>query len=170
MSEPENVKGKALNVANDAAEKAKNLSQEGIKKADELYNKLPLDKMNEKFGGKVDFRSSKLKYSLFFAVGIIVLLVIIGIFSLSSSNDVVIPKKFKERTKAIINLDDDLLREYSMYSSATRIKPKYGEETFGDYVKRCKASLSDQQIEAYQKGIEGMDADMIRASLKQSLK
>ena len=49
MSEPENVKGKALNVANDAAEKAKNLSQEGIKKADELYNKLPLDKMNEKF-------------------------------------------------------------------------------------------------------------------------
>lgn len=76
MSEPENVKEKALNVANEAAEKAKNLSQEGMKKADELYNKLPLDKLNEKFGGKIDFKSKKVKYGIFSAVGIVLLVLI----------------------------------------------------------------------------------------------
>ncbi len=45
-------------------------------KADALYNKLPLDKINEKLKGKVNVKSNRVKY--FFFGSILVLLLIIG--------------------------------------------------------------------------------------------
>lgn len=45
-------------------------------KADALYNKLPLDKINEKLKGKVNVKSNRVKYIFFGSV--LVLLLIIG--------------------------------------------------------------------------------------------
>lgn len=52
-----------------------------INKADEVYNKLPLDKINEKLGGKVDVKSKKFKIGVFVAIPLILILVICMIFS-----------------------------------------------------------------------------------------
>ena len=41
--------------------------------ADELYNKLPLDKINDKLGGKVDVKSKKFKIGVFIAVPVLFL-------------------------------------------------------------------------------------------------
>ena len=169
MSEPENVKEKALNVANEAAEKAKNLGQEGMKKADELYNKLPLDKLNEKFGGKIDFSSKSVKYGIFAGAGVIALFILIGIFSLFSNGDTTIPLLYTERIEALISLDDDLLEEYSAVMQVSKTRQKAGEETFGDYVERCKAEFTDNQKAGYEKALQKMSADSIRKSLKQDL-
>ena len=57
----DDVKEKAKAVAEEAAQKAKEAGKAAAAKADELYNKLPLDKINEKLGGKVDVKSRKFK-------------------------------------------------------------------------------------------------------------
>ena len=49
--------------------------------ADELYNKLPLDKINDKLGGKVDVKSKKFKMGVFIAVPVLFLLIVWMIFS-----------------------------------------------------------------------------------------
>ena len=49
--------------------------------ADEHYNKLPLDKINDKLGGKVDVKSKKVKFGVFVAVPVIFLLIVWMIFS-----------------------------------------------------------------------------------------
>ena len=49
--------------------------------ADKLYNKLPLDKINEKLGGKIDVKSKKVKMGVFVTIPVIFLLIIWIIFS-----------------------------------------------------------------------------------------
>ena len=65
---------------NDIKERAAKLASAATDKADDLYNKLPLDKINEKLGGKIDVRSKKVKVAVFIAVCIVFLLVLKGIF------------------------------------------------------------------------------------------
>ena len=57
----DDVKEKAKVIAEETAQKAKEAGKAAAAKADELYNKLPLDKINEKLGGKVDVKSRKFK-------------------------------------------------------------------------------------------------------------
>ena len=55
------AKEKAKIIAEEVAEKAKKAAKLAADKLDEYYNKLPLDKINEKLGGKVDVKSKKFK-------------------------------------------------------------------------------------------------------------
>ncbi len=57
-------------------EKINDFKDKALKKADSLYNKLPLDKMNEKLNGKADVKSKKFK--IIAAVVVLVLLVLGG--------------------------------------------------------------------------------------------
>ena len=52
-----------------------------LNQADKLYNKLPLDKINDKLGGKVNVKSKKVKIGVFIAVPVIFLLIVWMIFS-----------------------------------------------------------------------------------------
>ena len=57
----EEVKEKAKIIADESVKNAKKASKVVAEKLDEYYNKLPLDKINEKLGGKVDVKSKKFK-------------------------------------------------------------------------------------------------------------
>ena len=59
---------------NEAKEKAAEVKAQALNKADELYNKLPLDQINEKLGGKVDVKSKKFKM---IAAGVLALIVVL---------------------------------------------------------------------------------------------
>lgn len=79
-------KKQALNEAKrkivDAAEKA-------TKKLDELYNQLPLDKVNEKLKGlpfQADVKSPKFKIGLLTAVAVLILLIVVLCFSACGSS------------------------------------------------------------------------------------
>lgn len=69
------MKEKAMAVAKETTQKAKKLGKTAAAKADELYNKLPLDKINEKLGGKIDVKSSGFKKIL--SIVVVLLLVIV---------------------------------------------------------------------------------------------
>ena len=53
-----------------------------VDKADELYEKLPLDKINEKLGGKIDVKNSKVKMGFFAVFVVVLVLIIMLIFSM----------------------------------------------------------------------------------------
>ena len=81
MKMDEQQKEKMKNAAEEAAQKAKAAGLAAAEKADELYNKLPLDKVNEKLGGKVDVKSKKFKIiAASVLVGLIVLVLALVVF------------------------------------------------------------------------------------------
>lgn len=63
-----------------AENKIKETANAVVNKADELYNKLPLDKINEKLGGKVDVKSKKFKTIAGCVVGALLVLILCLIF------------------------------------------------------------------------------------------
>ena len=67
---------KAMNVAEEAAQKAKAAGLAAANKADEFYNKLPLDKINDKLGGKVNVKSKGFKIA---AACVLVVILLLGI-------------------------------------------------------------------------------------------
>ena len=95
MSEETPNSQEPTNKANDkiqaAKENAKKVASAIMSKVDDLYNKLPLDKINEKLKGKVDVKSSKFKKILCAVVCIVILLALSMCFS-SSKKDLVVPE------------------------------------------------------------------------------
>ena len=75
------AKEKAKIIAEEGAEKAKKAAKLAADKLDEYYNKLPLDKINEKLGGKVDVKSKKFKICGATILGFCILLCMISFFS-----------------------------------------------------------------------------------------
>lgn len=68
-----------------AKETVKNIACAAANKADELYNKLPLDKINEKFKGKVNVKSRKFKIVFACIIGLLFLFILNTLFSGSSN-------------------------------------------------------------------------------------
>ena len=77
MSDSENeIKEKVQVVLEKTGEIGKSVAG----KANELYNRLPLDKINEKLGGKVDVRNKKVMYTVFIALFVLVVIILSLIF------------------------------------------------------------------------------------------
>ena len=55
-------------------EKINEVKDRALNAADDLYNKLPLDKINEKLGGKVDVKTKKFKI---IAAGVLAVLIVV---------------------------------------------------------------------------------------------
>ncbi len=70
----EENKSNESNIEN-IKEQGKKVAKELTNKADELYNKLPLDQINEKLGGKVDVKGKKFK--IYAALGGIVAIILL---------------------------------------------------------------------------------------------
>ena len=87
MSDESQNPQEAGNMANDkiqmAKESAINAANTAKDKADELYNKLPLDMINEKLKGKVDVKSKKFKHIL---SGVLCLVLVILVFNCCNGN------------------------------------------------------------------------------------
>lgn len=95
-----------------AENKIKETANAVVNKADELYNKLPLDKINEKLGGKVDVKSKKFKTIAGCVVGALLVLILCLIFcggDAPSSSEIekcirrvnVFEKKFGDERKCV---------------------------------------------------------------------
>ena len=95
MSEETPNSQEPTNKANDkiqaAKENAKKVASAIMNKADDLYNKLPLDKINEKLKGKVDVKSSKFKKILGVAICCLLFLGI-AMYCSSDGSKIIIPK------------------------------------------------------------------------------
>ena len=63
-----------------AKEVAKGLVTNALNKADELYNKLPLDKINEKLKGKINVKSKNVKIAVLISICVVFLFIVKGIF------------------------------------------------------------------------------------------
>ena len=72
MSDSENEMKEKVQVV---LEKTGEIGKSVAGKADELYNRLPLDKINEKLGGKVNVRNKKVMYTVFIALFILVVII-----------------------------------------------------------------------------------------------
>lgn len=96
MSEETPNSQEPTNKANDkiqaAKENAKKVTSAVMSKVDDFYNKLPLDKINEKLKGKIDVKSSKFKKILSAVACIVILLALSMCFSSSNSTTAVSEK------------------------------------------------------------------------------
>ena len=149
----EEAKEKAKIIAEESVKNAKTVSKVVIKKLDEVYNKLPLDKINEKLGGKVDVRSKKVKLGLA-AFFIILSVVLIGICF--SGNVPVIPASKLEYIIVSSTLNKTTFAEYGAVllvnkQKNKKLKEKFGKETFSEFVARCKKSYNKEDMELYKK-------------------
>lgn len=119
------MKEKAKNIAAETAQKAKEAGKAAAAKADELYNKLPLDKINEKLGGKVDVKSKKVKVILSILICIIFLLIIKMLFlshDIMKTDKTVFSENPEENIKIVYALSDRDLKEYwAVFQIATRL-------------------------------------------------
>ena len=79
-TKPREVNNTTNNKAQTVKETVLNAANSAINKANVFYNKLPLDKINEKFNGKVDVKSKKFKYILSGIVGVLILVFILSVF------------------------------------------------------------------------------------------
>lgn len=106
-------------MANENIEKGKEAAAGAAKaaaeKLDGLYNKLPLDKINEKLGGKVDVKSPKFKLGVLIALVVLVVLILWAIFGGSS------PKSaFNNWRDAIISGNLEKANKYSFGDNKSR--------------------------------------------------
>ena len=99
----EEMKEKAKIMAEEAARKAKAAGAAVAEKADELYNKLPLDKINEKLGGKIDVKSPVFKKVLFSVLAVLLLFFVFSLCSGggSSSGSGTIENKYLKKAKML---------------------------------------------------------------------
>ena len=84
----------------EAKEAAGKLGRAAAGKADELYNRLPLDRINAKLGGKVNVKSKKFKIIL--ASALALLLIVIGFLCFGGNSPKSVARKFQ---KALIKGD-----------------------------------------------------------------
>ena len=169
------MKEKANAIAAETAQKAKDAGKAAAAKADELYNKLPLDKINEKLGGKVDVKSSKTKKILF---AIFLCLILLVVYSFFSSSDTTIPNGAKiDLIKAELSLSKNTLAEFYAAVLVNKEKNKNipwqnGKETFGEYARRCKNSYSKEEMDLFKKHYEKIKEtySVERETLKKHLK
>ena len=96
------AKEKAQAVVEETAQKAKNIFKRFVEKLDEYYNKLPLDKINEKLGGKIDVKSQRVKLVFFAIIGILLLVISSLIFC--GSGDVKLSAKELERANEVASI------------------------------------------------------------------
>lgn len=83
----------------EAKENAKKVAKIAAGKLDEYYNKLPLDKINEKFGGKIDVKSKKVKLMFLAVIGI--LLILIGVLILGNIDPKLSAKELKRANEIV---------------------------------------------------------------------
>lgn len=112
---------KAKKVAKETAEKAKDTAGKAIHKADELYNKLPLDDINkklEKLPVKVDVKSRKFKKAF---VAVILLLLMVALWRSCDSSAV-----DSSTVKALVAdiIEKDFKTKNSRFSFAVQMKVK----------------------------------------------
>ena len=149
------LKGKAA----DAAKKAQETAAKAANKADELYNKLPLDQINAKLRGKVDVKSKNFKI----AVGVIaVFLVLLIVFcSAGGASSAKIPRPSIGLNQKILNLND---RDFAEFSACILVKKsckiRFDEETFKEFIGRCKASLNEKEQKEFQKKYDEIIANI----------
>ncbi|MBO4631272.1 MAG: hypothetical protein J5858_05050 [Lentisphaeria bacterium] len=122
------MKEKAKAVAMETAQKTKEVGKAAAAKADELYNKLPLDKINEKLGGKVDVKSKKFKIIVSIVICIMLLFIIKMLFSshdIMKTNKTVFSEIPEDNIKVIYALSDQDLKEYwAVFQIASRLQKK----------------------------------------------
>ena len=73
---PQESTSKVNDKVQAAKETTKNVTNATLNKADEPYNKLPLDKLNEKLKGKVDVKSRKFKRILGGSIAVLLILLL----------------------------------------------------------------------------------------------
>ena len=115
-------------MANENIEKGKEAAVGAAKaaaeKLDGIYNKLPLDKINEKLGGKVDVKSPKFKLGVLIALVVLVALILWAVFGGSS------PKgAFNDWRDAIVSGNLEKANKYSFGDN----KSRYNEESIKKY-------------------------------------
>ena len=96
-------------------EKINEVKDAALGKADELYNQLPLDKINDKLGGKVDVKSKKFKLIAAGSVLGVLALVVVGIACLIFGGDpdpVWVNDEPQNELNFINALSDEQKREY----------------------------------------------------------
>ena len=150
------AKEKAKIIAEEGAEKAKKATKLAAEKLDEYYNKLPLDKINEKLGGKVNVKSRKVKIIV---LAIVLFLALCVISCLFSSSDPIIPRSRVERYAACLSMSKDMFAQYGgvLLVNKSKNKPiaeKFNEETYGEYIERCKKTYNKEDIEKFKKFVE----------------
>ena len=92
-------------------EKINDMKDRALNKADELYSKLPLDKINDKLGGKVDVKTKKFK--LIAAVVLLVLIVLGGCLIFGGSGDSEMSEKERKFAKELLEKDFGMRRSLS---------------------------------------------------------
>ena len=110
----------------EAKEAAGKLGRAAAGKADELYNRLPLDKINAKLGGKVDVKSKKFKIIL--ASALALLLIVIGFLCFGGNSPKSVARKFQ---KALIKGDLKTAESY-FYGNFNRAYDNARENCFYD--------------------------------------
>lgn len=121
----EEIKDKVVDVKNQA-----------LNKADELYNKLPLDMINEKLGGKIDVKSRQFKLiagGVFAVIVILLIVLVISLFSTPSLTDEEINElKDKYKFTAITDIEfeeEDSKDGWDAYKFKATVTDKKGEKT-----------------------------------------
>ena len=150
------AKEKAQAVVEETAQKAKNIFKRFVEKLDEYYNKLPLDKINEKLGGKIDVKNPMLKRGI--SITFIVLIVAI-VYICFRSNDPVIPVSQIEYREAFLKMSKNTFVKYGAVLLVNKknnktIPEKRGQETFEEYIARCVKDFSKEDLELYNKYID----------------
>jgi len=149
--EKQEMKEKAKVIAAETTELAKEAGKAAASKADELYNKLPLDKINEKLGGKVDVKSPKVKIGVFAFIIFLAVVICVAFFS---GHDPVIPNDTLKHYEFLLG-DKKLLVAYSSVlvvneEKRTKIPENRGKETYWEYIARCKKTYSEKELKSYE--------------------
>lgn len=137
-----------------------NIKDTVFNKTEELYNKLPLDKINKKLGGKIDVRSKKFKLIVTGAALLLIVLLLSVLISCFSKDGVVMHKDMWKNWAASHELDDETYAAYDAVRSVNkeyklRIAKNYDEnETFEEYIERCKDQYDEKQLASFNKFYE----------------
>ena len=129
----------------EAKEAAGKLGKAAAGKADELYNRLPLDKINEKLGGKVDVKSKKFKIILAAAAGVLLLLlVLIGFLCFGGDS----PKSVARKFQAALVKGDLKTAESYFYHGFDRTYENVSERCFHEnYMDKHKGAEAWEKFE-----------------------
>jgi hypothetical protein len=100
----------------EAAKKAAALTgKAAAEKLDQLYNKMPLEKINQKLGGKFDVRSKKFKY-IFFGAAALIPVIAIGITVLIVGSASPSPDKIAQKWQAAV-IEQGLEKANELYAA-----------------------------------------------------
>ena len=144
-------------------------------KADELYNKLPLDKINDKLGGKVDVKSRKFKLIAACFLLTMLLSVIVCLFSCNKPDPVWVDSEWQNQLNFINALNEDQKREYFLISDfcfdnklgdviADKNIPRKGKK-YSELIEAWRKALGPDNCQKLDEYIKSASADQHKASM-----